>query len=244
MSTLTKLASAFTGTSNLPAHVPAIPGLTPTQRWVASTVPGVAGDLVASWDPEVGTNKFNAETTNSKPVIRVDGAVRMLRFNGTIAAMVAEGGTAAGVVNTNIRTVVMVARVWDTKLITAGTNRGLASLGGSALNQYSDRAMGAFYLPSGAVAKAAAASPDGQFRVIQLVADEVANTTELTVDGVTASIPRSGATRFHESIRIGASGSFHGIDVVEVLSFGTALTTGQRATVRTALKTAYPTLLL
>lgn len=246
MTIITKTTTEFVGAniSTLPRLRPQFPGLTPTHRWVADTITGADGALVTTWSPEVGTAKFNAETTNSKPALRIESGVRMLRFDGINDAIVAEQGTASGVVNTNLRSVAIVLRVWDTAAITAGTNRGVMSLGGAALAQYSDRALGAFYLAAGSTAKAPGVSPDSQFRVIQLVSDEVGNTSELTVDGVTVSIPRTGATRFHESIRIGATSGFHGVDVVEVAAFSTVLDATQRATVRASMKAAYPTLLL
>jgi hypothetical protein len=246
MTIITRTTTEFVGTdvNTLPRLRPQFPGLTPTYRWVADTITGTDGALIDAWSPEVGTAKFNPETTNSKPALRIESGIRMLRFDGVNDAIVAEQGTASGVTNTSLRSVTFVVRVWDTAAITAGTNRGVASLGGAALNQYSDTMLGAFYLPSGTVAKATGVSPTSQFRVVTLVADETVPTRELTVDGTTVTVPNTNATRFHESIRLGGSGTFHGIDVLEVVTFSKALTLTERATVRDSMKAAYPTLLL
>jgi hypothetical protein len=226
MTVLTKYPVTFTTTS--PQKLRAGVGVTGyTHRYMGQDITAAAGVVVTGWDDSVGTKPLTG--TNGPTVRAIADGRKYLEFDGVNDHIKNDTLTAG-----DFSTLVLVARTRSTDgaytVLAAGAQTTIIRAGtsGTAMNP------GTLMTNS--------TKTDNTWRVI--IATSTASEANITVDGVKTTGVAGNA--FGNMLRLGADGTpnlFSTLDVIEVLTYPTALSDGDKATIRTSLKAAYPTLL-
>ncbi|WP_284763364.1 hypothetical protein [Arthrobacter sp. efr-133-R2A-63] len=180
-------------------------------------------------------------TAAKQPKLHIESGVKMLRFDGVDDIL----KMATAPVEANVLTVAMIARAYTNPT----TQTGIIGLGGATAKYNADaipKNVYVFWTGTGTNKRLQLnASLDGaNFHTLSVVGDRVGGKYAMNVDTATASVLDAGTAPFQGNgqIEVGAyAGSTYGaIDVLEVITWNTALTQAQHFAVRDAMRLAYP----
>ncbi|MGB7239930.1 MAG: hypothetical protein WBD41_28590 [Rhodococcus sp. (in: high G+C Gram-positive bacteria)] len=199
-----------------------------THRYTPNGILGAVGAIVTSWADDIGSRALAGA---NGPIVRAlaDGR-KYLEFDG-VNDTIKNDTMPAG----DVGTVIMIARNratdTGTTIMASGTGVSInrAGTSGTMLN------------PGTGVVNAT--KLDNQWRFV--AAPATAAAASLTIDGVKATATPSGI--WGTNLRIGANGSpnfWSQLDIVEMVTYPTALSDADLATIRTAMKSSYPAILL
>lgn len=227
MSILDQFNFNFSGgnSATLPiqTHYAGVDGV--NNRWLASLAPaGAITDLAAVTGGLVLSSEGSAPSAtvdeNSVPILRFDGVDDRLRLSGL----------------SGFSTITVVARVNGA---TDGTFDGILHTGPTHISRHSSTSTQARITFAGASAVFPSGNTSGtKYHVITLV--RTATEGRWGIDALTGTIT-GGSSSLHSEITLArAAGTDYGaIDVLEVLTWPSALSIGQMSTVYTTLKAHY-----
>ncbi|MDV8076524.1 hypothetical protein R4P47_08140 [Rhodococcus sp. IEGM 1370] len=199
-----------------------------THRYTPNGIAGAVGAVVTSWADDIGTKPLAG--TNGPTVRALADARKYLEFDG-VNDVIKNDAMPAG----EVGTVIMIAR----NRATDSATTIMASGTGVSINRAGTS--GTMLNPGTGVVNAT--KLDNQWRFVAAVATAAA--ASLTIDAVKATATAGGT--WGTNLRIGANGSpnfWSQLDIVDMVTYATALSDADIATIRTAMKSSYPTLLL
>jgi hypothetical protein len=228
-SDLTRAVTVLPAAGGAAIHAPGVTGFTHRYVGLATTVD--VGRELTVWQDLVGTAHLQPAGTSpvgTSPKVR-QSTTRYLEFDGINDTLKSDS------MSTSVQTVIMVARARSTDSATTI----LASGTGVSINR--NGASGTVLNPG--VATNNTVKLDNQWRFVAAVA--TASVATLSIDGTKITATASGT--WGTSLRLGANGTpgyWSPLDVAEVITYPTALSDGDVATIRTALQAVYTGMLL
>lgn len=239
MTVIKRLDTTFTDADDLPTATPStgVPGA--VHQWWAADVAGVDGDVITTVPARAGGVNLTQPTAGARGTLEIEGGVKMLRFDGVNDEFV----PAATLDPDDLQTITVVARVRAPQ----GTQQGILLNGTGVIQRGGGSPAATTNVHgggTGATTTAVAVDPTSTttFHVFSfaLGTDQEDNPVRsVTVDGTTAAVNGDAVPN---TVRIGQgfAGTFGNIDVLGVITWPFALTTTQRAAVRTQMQALFP----
>lgn len=239
MTVIRRLAAALTDAADLPLAVPSAGVSGSAYRWRAADLSGSDGDAIAAWSPAVGEIDLVQATAANKPLLKIENGVRMLRFDGTNDELTPASTLVAG----NLHTITLLTRVRAAQGSQHGilnTSTGAIQRGGGSPTATTNVNGGGTGATNTAVAVDPTSTTIFHCMSFALGLDQSSVAVRSVTIGATTAAVNGDAEPTTIRIGQGFLGTFGNIDVLEVITWPFALTTTQRAAVRTQMQAVYP----
>lgn len=221
---------------------PTLPPLLPSAgvtgysgRWLANALSGADGTAVSNLPALVGgtTRDLKQATSTAQPTLRVSGAEKWLSFDGTSDVLAQSAAVPAWL------TTAMVFRVdaaTTTQPIYTGSTGNFTAMGGTSFINVNAGSGG-----GGAQVSSSAAVSRSAWHVLVVVQGGASSIVAVDSTKGTGTLGPNAANLL--SLGISTTATFGQISVAEVVTWDTALTSGQVDLVVAALKAGHPSLL-